>query len=149
MGELYRNHLEVLERAECLELVATVALGRLAYDRGGVLVVIPINVGLVDDRLYFHLGTGAALNAIYHQALVTVEIDQFDLDRATGWSVNVVGVAKEVPPGRIQPDMAELRSWVRRAATRLFALDTEHLSGRRVLAADDTGSTTRPAPPNP
>src|SRR3546814_12296096 len=92
-----RNGLEILDRQACLDLLATVAIGRLAYLTGGVPRVVPLNVALDGDRVVFRLSTGNALAAIESRQFVTLEVDDFDLDACCGWSVAVTGVAAEVP----------------------------------------------------
>jgi len=135
MSALDRNGLEILERAECLGLLAGVTLGRLAYTHGGVPAVIPINVALEGDEILFRLGTGAALVALYDRQVVALEIEAIDLDACCGWSINVVGAPAEIPAARAAESGQKLRSWLRPDATRLFRLATAHIDGRRLLAA--------------
>lgn len=128
-----RNGLEILARDECLRLLATATVGRLAYMRSGVPAVVPINIALVTDQVMFRLGTGAALAAIYDRQLVAVEVDLVDLDACCGWSVNVVGAPTEVPAALAGAAGPALRSWLRPDVTRLFGLGSDHVSGRRLL----------------
>ena len=132
MGPVDRNGLEVLERAECLQLLATSKIGRLAYSRGGTLAVIPVNVACADDRMLFRLGTGAALAAVYDKQLLTLEVDAIDLDTWCGWSINIVGAPEEIPAALAGTVGQGLRSWLRPESTRLFSLRTDHLEGRRL-----------------
>ena len=132
MSPTDRNGLEILERAECLQLLATGTVGRLAYCRGGVPAVIPVNVALAGERVLFRLGTGAALAAIYSRELVVLEVDAIDLDGCCDWSVNIVGSPTEVPAALAGAAGQGLRSWLRPDTTRLFSLGTEHVEGRRL-----------------
>ena len=144
MGPVDRNGLEVLERAECLQLLATSKIGRLAYSRGGTLAVIPVNVACADDRMLFRLGTGAALAAVYDKQLLTLEVDAIDLDTWCGWSVNIVGTPEEIPAALAGTVGQGLRSWLRPESTRLFSLRTDHLEGRR-LAPRRPANPRRPS----
>src|SRR3546814_12629558 len=92
-----RNGLEILDRQACLDLLATVAIGRLAYLTGGVPRVAPLNVALDGDRVVFRLSTGHALAAIDSRQFVTLEVDDFDLDPCCGWRVAVPCVVRAVP----------------------------------------------------
>jgi hypothetical protein len=132
MSTVDRNGLEILERAECLRLLATATMGRLAYVHSGIPAVIPVNVALAEDTLLFRLGTGGALAAIYARQPVTLEVDAIDLDACCGWSINITGSPLEIAAATAASAGQELRSWLRPNATRLFRLGTEHLEGRRL-----------------
>lgn len=141
-----RNGLEILERAEALQLVATATVGRLAYVSRGVPAVVPVNIGLADDdQVLFRLGTGRALAAIYARELIALEVDDIDLDAAGGWSVNIVGTPIEVCAALAVAAGANLRSWVQSEGSRLFRLGTDHLAGRRLVAKPLSESTVAAA----
>lgn len=139
MSPMDRNGLEILEPAECLRLFATATVGRLAYTSGGIPAVIPVNVALAEQVL-FRLGTGAALAAIYDHQLVALEVDAIDLDACCGWSVNVVGTPTEVPAALAGAVGHLVRSWLRPDTTRLFSLQTTHVTGRRLLPGPGAAS---------
>lgn len=129
-----RNGLEILDRQACLDLLATVAIGRLAYVAGGVPRVVPLNVALDGDRVVFRLSTGNALAAIESRQFVTLEVDDFDPEACCGWSVAVTGVAAEVPAALAAEPGAGCRSWLRGSVGRVFRLPTDEIEGRRLLA---------------
>lgn len=129
-----RNGLEILDRQACLDLLATVSIGRLAYVTGGVPKVVPLNVALDGDRVLFRLSTGNALAAIESGQLVTLEVDDFDPDTCCGWSVAATGVATEIPAALAAEPGAGCRSWLRGTVGRLFRLPTDEIEGRRLLA---------------
>lgn len=128
-----RNGLEVLDRAACLDLLATAPLGRLAYLSRTVPRVIPLNLMLDGDRLLFRLGTGGALAAVESGQLVTLEADEFDHESGSGWSVSVVGIASEIPAALAAEPGRRLRSWLRGTTGRVFRLRTDEIEGRRLL----------------
>jgi len=134
-----RNGLEILDRQACLDLLATVAIGRLAYVSDHVPRVIPINVTLAEEGLLFRLSTGSALAAIESGQLVTLEVDDFDADQCCGWSVVVTGVATEIPQAVAARCGTGCRSWLRGSVGRVFLLPTAEAEGRR-LGADDAAS---------
>lgn len=78
-----RNGLQVLDRATCLDLLATAVFGRLAYVSGGTPRVIPLNLVLEDEAVLFRLSTGGALTAITSRQLVALEVDELDPERAS------------------------------------------------------------------
>ena len=132
MGPVDRNGLEILERAECLQLLATAAFGRLAYSCGGIPAVVPVNVASAHDRMLFRLGAGAALAAIYDRQLLTLEVDAIDLDACCGWSVNIVGTPGGDPRSTRRNRRAGAQVMVAAESTRLFSLRTDHVEGRRL-----------------
>lgn len=129
-----RNGLEVLGHTECIRLLEHARVGRLGYSRGNVPAVVPVMIALHGDRILFPLTTGAALAAICAGQLLVLEVDEIDLERNEGWSVNVVGLPVEVP-GVLVHDVGEcLTPWPGLRAGRLFQLDTRHVEGRRAEA---------------
>lgn len=135
-----RNGLEILDRRTCLSLLATVAIGRLAYVSGSVARVIPINVALDGDTVLFRLSTGNALAAIESGQLVTIEVDAFDCETCCGWSVTVTGVAAEIPAALADQPAARCHSWLRGRIGRVFRLPTDEVDGRRLLPDAGTGA---------
>lgn len=138
-----RNGLEVLGHAECIGLLEHARVGRLGYSRGDVPAVVPVMVALHGDRVLFPLTTGAALAAICAGQLLVLEVDEIDLERGEGWSVNVVGLPVEVPGALVHDVDGCLTPWPGLRAGRLFQLDTRHVEGRR--AGADPQRTHGPA----
>jgi nitroimidazol reductase NimA-like FMN-containing flavoprotein (pyridoxamine 5'-phosphate oxidase superfamily) len=87
--------LEALERDECLALVGSMSIGRLAVvvDERGPLVV-PVNYVLDGEIVVFRSGPGAKLHAL-RDTPVSFEVDLIDPLRRSGWSVLIRGVAHE------------------------------------------------------
>lgn len=123
--------MEMLNRAACLALLADTRIGRLAYALGGIPAVVPVLITLDGDRILFRLTTGAALAAICDRQVLVLEVDQIDLDRCEGWSINLIGLPVEVPPVLADEIGAPLCHWPGLHAGRLFRMDTDHLEGRR------------------
>lgn len=134
--EVDRNGLEVLDRGECLELLAMATLGRLAVTVGALPVILPINFRLLDDRIVFRTGAGTKLDAATSGAVVAFEADDIDRFSHEGWSVVVTGVASEVadPAQREALSATGIPHWARDDGERLVALSTEVVSGRRLRA---------------
>lgn len=126
-----RNGLEILGHAECIRLLERAHVGRLGYARGDVPAVVPVVIALDGDRVLFPLTTGGALAAICAGQLLVLEVDEIDLERCEGWSVNVVGLPAEVPGVLAEDAGACLTRWPGLRIGRLFQLDTRHVEGRR------------------
>ena len=141
--EIDRNGLEVLDRDECLRLLATATLGRIGLSSQSLPTVLPVNFMLEGERILVRTGVGSKLEAATRNAVVAFEVDSFDSMYHSGWSVVVTGVTSEVT----DPDeLAALRTapiahWASHGDDRVVAISTELVSGRRVgpEVLDDAG----------
>src|SRR5688500_14773377 len=92
--------LELLDEAECLRLLSTSTIGRVALALGGLPAVFPVNFTMVDGNIVFRTGEGTKLSAALAKTIVGFEADAIDPTYHEGWSVLVVGRAEELvePP---------------------------------------------------
>ena len=98
MSELPTDHagLEVLPFEVCLQVLASVPVGRVGFFADGELVVLPVN-HLVDGQgVVFRTARGAKLSAAGGQDLVAFEVDDYDEDSQSAWSVLMTGRAEMV-----------------------------------------------------
>ena len=99
--------LEVLSEQQCLELLASRDLGRLAFSIGDQPEIFPVNYGTDGSIVVFRTADGTkAQQAVLRR--VAFEVDCWDPDARAGWSVVLKGVAQEVTTG-IDPFAAALR----------------------------------------
>lgn len=132
--EVDRNGLEVLDRAECLRLLASTTIGRLGITSGALPTVLPVNFRLIDEKVLFRTSSGSKLEAATSNAVVAFEVDDMDPMWHSGWSVVVTGVAREVT------DAEELRAlaganiprWTPSPTDRVVEVSTEMVTGRRI-----------------
>jgi nitroimidazol reductase NimA-like FMN-containing flavoprotein (pyridoxamine 5'-phosphate oxidase superfamily) len=132
--EIDRNGLEVLERDECLRLLTTATIGRVAITVGALPVVLPVNFRLVDERIVFRTSVGTKLDAATQNAIVAFEVDDIDPLSHSGWSVVTVGQAREVtdPTELVELASANIPRWARSRQDRTVEISTEMISGRRL-----------------
>jgi nitroimidazol reductase NimA-like FMN-containing flavoprotein (pyridoxamine 5'-phosphate oxidase superfamily) len=88
--------LEVLVAEQCLELLATTHLGRIAVTIGAVPAIFPVHYRLMEGQIVFRTGDGTNLHTAASNSVVAFEVDDVDPAWAQGWSVLVVGVAREL-----------------------------------------------------
>ena len=127
--------LRELPRDRCLELLTTVALGRIGVSIGALPVILPVNFVVLRDQIVFRTVPGTKLDAAIVRRVVAFEADDHERDGAWGWSVLVQGVASEI----VDPDdLAEVRAlaldpWAfeNGAADRFVRVETTRVSGRR------------------
>ena len=86
----------VLDEATCLEKLESTPIGRIGFSVDGELLVLPINFRWYENSVVFRTLEGQKLAAAAEEQHVCFEVDAWDADRRTGWSVVVQGVAREV-----------------------------------------------------
>lgn len=131
--EIDRNGLEVLDRDECLRLLATATLGRIGTTMAALPVVLPVNFRLVDDLVVFRTGNGTKLEAATHDAVVAFEADDFEPVSHAGWSVVVTGIAREVVDPSSVAALGPIPRWAPAGGDRYVAIGTDMVSGRRIV----------------
>jgi nitroimidazol reductase NimA-like FMN-containing flavoprotein (pyridoxamine 5'-phosphate oxidase superfamily) len=85
--------LEPLSFDACLELLASVHLGRIGFHADGELVILPVNHAMDGQDVVFRTSGGSKLAAAGEQGLVAFEVDAYDQETRSGWSVLVTGRA--------------------------------------------------------
>jgi uncharacterized protein len=128
--------LEVLNPQECLQLLATQVIGRLAISGKNYPLILPVNYALDQGVIVFRTHTGSALLEA-DQANVTFEIDEIDRRTRSGWSVLVHGLAEEVTEAH-RADLVErtqatgVKPWAPGDHGRWMRLIPQEVSGRRI-----------------
>jgi nitroimidazol reductase NimA-like FMN-containing flavoprotein (pyridoxamine 5'-phosphate oxidase superfamily) len=132
--EIDRNGLQVLDRAECLELLRTVSVGRIGVTSGALPTILPVNFQVDGDQILIRTGRGSKLDAATRNAVVAFEADEVDASARVGWSVVVTGVAREVSPDDVATlDVSHLDRWAPGEDGRVIAVSLDIVSGRRVI----------------
>jgi nitroimidazol reductase NimA-like FMN-containing flavoprotein (pyridoxamine 5'-phosphate oxidase superfamily) len=129
-----RNGLEILEYDECLRLLSTVKIGRVAVVTDAMPVVLPVTFVLDGDRVVFCSTPGTKLYVALDGAIAAFEADEVDPDLRYGWSVSLVG------PAHVLTDDADiervrvrgLRPWAKLESPTHIAIDAQVVTGRRV-----------------
>src|SRR5437879_11578415 len=84
-----------LSRDECLQLLATQPVGRLAIGiPDAAPLVVPVNFVLDGEAIVFRSDQGTKL-ALLHRSPVAFQVDFVDWIHRTGWSVLARGTAYE------------------------------------------------------
>ena len=133
--------MEELTRAQCLELMATVPVGRIGVSVRALPVILPVNFVLVGESIVFRTIPGTKLDAATANAVVAFQVDSYALDGTSGWSVLVQGVSSEITDPKDMLALADipLRAWALddRVATRLVRIESSFISGRRFSKSAD------------
>ncbi|MET7768331.1 pyridoxamine 5'-phosphate oxidase family protein [Nocardia sp. NPDC005366] len=127
-----------LSRTEALRLLARTSVGRVVFTRNALPAIRPVNhlvepdgSVIVRTRLAAPLTTAVRGNS---GVVVAYEADEIDLDRRTGWSVVVTGVARPVTdPDLIAKYERLLRPWVDQVMDTVISIEPTIVSGIRLV----------------
>ena len=122
---------------ECLRLLATQDMGRLAVVRDGRPEIFPVNYGLDGGDIVFRTDAGTKFD-LATMGWVAFEVDDFDPVSLKGWDVQARGVGRDVTSGldaaSTRLRAVEIVPWaVGEKANRVAILDPV-LTGRRLVA---------------
>jgi hypothetical protein len=127
--------LEDLDTDECLRLIATQGIGRVAFIVDGEPMVLPVNFALVDDAVVFRTALGSAFDLLVRGTDVAFEVDQADPAYHSGWSVVGRGTAEGLE-GRVRGlelDRLALRPWGLTVGPGWIGIRLRELTGRRIV----------------
>jgi nitroimidazol reductase NimA-like FMN-containing flavoprotein (pyridoxamine 5'-phosphate oxidase superfamily) len=142
--------LEVIERAECLRLLAGEEVGRLGVVVGGQPEIFPVNYALDGESVIFRSDPGTKLAAAT-QGPVVFEVDRLDHTTRSAWSVIIHGRADQVTPYG-NPALLHrtahlaLYPWTGRSKAHLLRITPATITGRRIPAREPGPERTQPAP---
>jgi uncharacterized protein len=91
-----RTGLEVLENRECLRLLASEPVGRVAVVVEAWPMIFPVNYALDGDSIVFRSDEGSKLSGASTGFHMSFEIGGVDDAGQRGWSVVVNGIGREV-----------------------------------------------------
>jgi nitroimidazol reductase NimA-like FMN-containing flavoprotein (pyridoxamine 5'-phosphate oxidase superfamily) len=110
MLDLQPGQLEVLSDGECVKLLRSHDLGRIALvDRDARPLIFPVNYFFDEGVIVFRTAPGAKLE-LAPGAFVSFEIDGWDRNERVGWSVLVKGIARDITNPRGAPT-GRMRFW--------------------------------------
>jgi nitroimidazol reductase NimA-like FMN-containing flavoprotein (pyridoxamine 5'-phosphate oxidase superfamily) len=130
-----RTGIERLDRDECLRRLEADEIGRLAFNVGGSPVVVPVNYRMDGDSVVFRTDAGMKLD-MGRRAPVSFEIDSFDREHRSGWSVVVTGWCDEVTPYEAETykrlHELPIDPWARGDKEHWMQIRASQITGRRV-----------------
>ena len=128
------NGMEILDAAECRRLLGSVPIGRIAFTDSALPAVQPVNFLVHDGAVIFRTAEGSKLAAATRNAVVAFEADEIDPEYQRGWSVLVVGHAREVTDPVLRRQLTELplRPWAAGIRDHVIRIPIEVINGRRI-----------------
>jgi uncharacterized protein len=125
--------MEVLGESDCLALLRSVEVGRLAIAIMNVPDIFPINFVMDGRNVVFRTAEGTKLAAALLGVGVAFEVDGYDPSRGIAWSVVVKGHATEIEKMYELFDAANLPlfPWHAGSKHRFVRIHPDEITGRR------------------
>jgi nitroimidazol reductase NimA-like FMN-containing flavoprotein (pyridoxamine 5'-phosphate oxidase superfamily) len=121
---------EIVSEEDCLQLLSSERIGRLAMVVDDRIDVLPVNY-VVDDRsILFRTNHGHKMRAA-GDGEVAFEVDSIESEAHAGWSVVVHGHAEDVT-GKVEPGADAVQPWAGRKEF-LVRIIPRSITGRRVV----------------
>lgn len=127
--------LVILDRSECLRLLATVPVGRLIFTAGALPTVRMMNFVLAGDVIVLRTAAGTAAARKAAGSVVAFEADTVDAATSSGWSVTVTGWATLVTDPDTVAACADLplAPWAPGDRDQFVTIRTEVVHGQQIL----------------
>lgn len=127
-------YLQVMSREECLRLLPTATIARIAYCSDGEVHVLPVNAVLYQDEVVVRTTYGGKLAAATAGATMTVEADEVDAATRTAWVVNVVGRSRLIEDldDLALLELAHIEPWVPGDREFYIGVSLDTVTGRRI-----------------
>lgn len=128
----YASEFRELSEEECLQLLTERAVGRIAFCTMEGPVVLPVNHVLDGGHIIFRTSPHTELARRLTKGLVAYEVDDFDEDSQTGWSVLVRGSAEhDDSPELRDPD--DPQPWAAGYRPLVVRVRPSLITGRRLM----------------
>ena len=138
MDELwFRSELKEIGRSECLELLERISVGRVGYSASEGTVVLPVNHAIIGGEIVVRIVPYGQTARYLHDnapgASLSYEVDEYDEETQTGWSVLVMGTARAVDPENL-PNMTDPPvPWPAGGFWNYVRIRPDRVTGRRLV----------------
>jgi len=130
----FPSHLMPLTEAECIDLLESREVGRVAYCDELGPVVLPVNFVLDGHAVLIQISPHTKLARHLWSTPAAFQIDEFDDYTQSGWSVLVRGDATWVDATDL-PAADRLQPWAEGQRTLHVRIEAREITGRRLVGA--------------
>jgi hypothetical protein len=131
------RRMETLTREESLQLLSSVAVGRVVFTHLALPAIRPVFHLVEEDRIVIRAHLGAAITAVDGPGAGTVvayEADMIDAGDRLGWSVIVVGRARHLAPGEADTRYRQvLPPWASGSPDDIIVIQADLVDGFRLV----------------
>lgn len=144
---LVDHGLQLLTEEEARALLTQSDVGRVGVSMGAIPAIFPVNYAVIDDTVVFRTAPGSKLSAATAEAVVAFEVDDYDRNDRTGWSVLVVGRSEVVHDVDMTFKVLDtgLEPWADGFRSSIVRIRIEMISGRRIVRQEATERASTPA----
>lgn len=127
------RRLKELSRQECLELLASKKVGRIAFCTTKGPVVLPVNYSMHGGTVLFRTSSYSSIAAQLRDSPAAFEVDEVNDDTQSGWSVLLQGHATFVEYPDLPSDALDRpEPWPDGSRMLHVRVTPRELSGRRL-----------------
>jgi hypothetical protein len=131
----FPSHIKEIPRDECLELLASRPVGRIAYCDEGGPVALPVNYVLHGESVMFRISPHSLMARHLRNGPASFQVDEFDEYTQTGWSVLLRGHAEFIEYDELPDPDSRPTPWAEGHRTFHVRLTPTRITGRRLLEA--------------
>ncbi len=128
--------LRPLTETDCIELLSTTTVGRVAFVDADGVQLLPLNFAVIDDEIYFRTATDSTLHQLAEGLDdVAFEIDHHAEASPVGWNVTVKGSTSRVSDPELRDRVMaweRLRPWAGGERGEVIHLARRSVAGRYV-----------------
>ncbi|MFI9561131.1 pyridoxamine 5'-phosphate oxidase family protein [Nonomuraea endophytica] len=122
--------MQALSRGQCLRLLSSMPIGRVVFTDRALPAVQPVRFLMDGEHIVIRTVAGSKLAAATRDAIVAFEVDDFDPQMSSGWSVTAIGRARGVHDAGEIAHLSTLA--LIGGGDHFVVIGTEEISGRLV-----------------
>ncbi|KQX76539.1 pyridoxamine 5'-phosphate oxidase family protein [Aeromicrobium sp. Root472D3] len=131
----HRTTIREIAHQECLELLTTTTVGRVAFVGPDGVELVPVNFALIGGVVYFRTLPDGFLAQLARRTRVAFGVDHHDDTYRDGWNVTVKGTASQVEDRatiNLVLGHGRLRPWAGGVRPMVVRVEIDSIAGRRV-----------------
>lgn len=133
--------MEEMSTAECYQKLRASSVGRIGVIVNHYPLIVPVNYALDQQTVVVRTAPGTVVADADH-AKVTLQVDEFDIEKKAGWSILMKGSGRAVNFDDIDELFARtmatrLASWAPGRRLLWIRITPENISGRRIVPGND------------
>ena len=129
------RHFEALGREQCLDLLESNHLGRVAWQAADLPQILPVTYATHQGSVYFRTTPDGILSELAQPTRVALEVDELDQQTRSGWSIVLHGRTSAVSEPDALADLwaaDSLVPWAGGNRTLFICIRPDRVSGRVV-----------------
>jgi uncharacterized protein len=133
--ERSERHFEAIGRQQCLDLMESNHLGRVAWQAADLPQILPVTYAMHQGFVYFRTAPESILAELAQPRSVALEVDELDQQSRSGWSIVMHARSSAVSEPEALADLwasDSLVPWASGNRTLFIRIRLERVSGRVV-----------------